>query len=202
MTPHTCKAGKHAFTPTYCRDYPAYWASRAPMSRREKIGYKVRLRHTCRYDLNNVDQRDWNKLPGISFDYFDNHVNSAMLGWRWNTGKQLFEVAPYYHVSGNTFKAKTIGTVEPVAEVGVNEEIIYAFYIEENSVQPVLFLPGNDVIYEKMEFSRIGTPWRRIWAWFGGNRTAPHDMHLDAETVQQWMPGLDGRPIPVDAIGN
>ena len=50
------------------------------------------------YDLQTVDQYDWNKLTGISFTLLRPDTDAIMVAWRYNVTTQMFEVGPYYNV--------------------------------------------------------------------------------------------------------
>jgi hypothetical protein len=50
------------------------------------------------YDLQSLDQYDWNKLTGISFNFLRPDTNALMVVWRYNVAENVFEIAPYYNV--------------------------------------------------------------------------------------------------------
>ncbi len=63
-----------------------------------KVSGNAMLTENTIYDLHNVDQYDWNKLTGISFNILRPDQNALMVAWRYNVTRQQFEIAPYYNV--------------------------------------------------------------------------------------------------------
>jgi hypothetical protein len=59
----------------------------------------VTFQSSCRYDLGNSNQYNWNKLMGF-FDSPAGEVRSARWGWRWSLEKDCIEIAPFIHHAG------------------------------------------------------------------------------------------------------
>jgi hypothetical protein len=60
------------------------------------LSYQFAFNSTARYNLNNVDQYDWNKLPGMGdCGSIALSRNGAMFGWRWNVLTQRLEISAY-----------------------------------------------------------------------------------------------------------
>ena len=41
------------------------------------------------------DQKDWNKLLGISYNFTDTRTNTSMVGWRYNIEKDVIDCILY-----------------------------------------------------------------------------------------------------------
>jgi len=183
MTKYTVLKGKHPFrlggvlppVPSVRMD-------------RERIGWRVRFAENCAYSLIGLDQGDWNKGGGISFDLLTNHQNAAMWGWRYNPLTGLIEMTAYCHIDGKRpfLKGSSYSQGHPgvggevclEVELGMTAEVIlrmdkgekrYDFYfsILNGKQWPV----GVGHNHNK----RVG---RIINPWFGGNNAAPHRMDI------------------------
>jgi hypothetical protein len=124
------------------------------------------------YDHGTLDQQDWNKGGGLSFNLFTNHRRSAMYGWRWNPKTTRFEFTDYIHDGRQIVKETQIFSVHPGEPLSVFIYfklglIFYKFRSNDRSLSyfvPVKFKPGF-----------LG---RRIGAWFGGNLPAPRNLEF------------------------
>jgi len=66
------------------------------------LSYQFAFNSTARYNLNNVDQYDWNKLPGMGdCGSIALSRNGAMFGWRWNVLTQRVEISAYANRFGH-----------------------------------------------------------------------------------------------------
>ena len=87
------KIGKH-------RPRPIYWLRWfILLFNRTEIKRQVVFPFSSKYELDNGDQQDWNKLFGISFT-MDPHDGSARYGWAYNPEKQRFELSAYCYLNG------------------------------------------------------------------------------------------------------
>lgn len=194
MKVYKCKQGQQGFKAQGCAAYAGQLADRRPRHKPDFIGWKVRFRDSCRYDHGDADQADWNKLPGLSWNLFTNHDDAVMLGWRWNTEKDAFELAPYLHLDGEPIHSFT----EPV-QVGSKETFWFAvgaYYGAPKAHLQIWFGDGSTKQYPPFWFYDLGVWARVIHAWFGGNKTAPHDMYLEYEQVTRWAQDVDGNWWP------
>jgi len=190
MITYKCKKGQHAFKPANCRDLPGFYLSRRPVHKPHRVGWKVRFRDSCKYDLGSSDQADWNKLPGLSWNLFTNHDDAAMLGWRWNKNLLVFEVGPYLHVDGKRRFQKN-----PELHFESGEDFWYSIEADytRNEVRiRVFFADGATHEYTTSTYADLSRTTRQIHAWFGGNRPAPHDMFLQYGKVTRWVQGDAG----------
>jgi hypothetical protein len=118
------------------------------------------------YDLQDVDQFDWNKFTGITFTPLEPDRNAAMVGWRYNLSTQEFEIGPYYNVD----KARISPNDNQIIRVPVGE----TFHFDVNYA-------GITLTYEDQRVEKPYPPgltanvWTaaRVSGWFGGNEVAP-----------------------------
>lgn len=129
----------------------------------------------AKYNLNSIEQGDWNKMCGIGFNPLKPNQNAAMIAWRYNTNKQLFEVSPYFNVNSNIVRFDN----QP-------SKIIQLYPFER--VEFTIDYWGVNFKSTDLKFW-IQTPYPtnlksnywtsfRIQPWFGGNKPAPNDIFL------------------------
>jgi hypothetical protein len=120
----------------------------------DKLSYIVKFTDSCRYDLGNDNQLDWNKLFGVSVGYHKN--NSIRLAWRYNKETELIEIAKYSYFEGTRYMSTEIGELE------INTETILTLNIPE---------------LWKKKWGYYLNPY------FGGNEVAPHDIKIHIKQI-------------------
>ncbi len=171
LTRYTIEKGSHAAKP---RVFRLGW--------RTKIrGWNVIFEDSCRYNLgpwtDSSDQKDFNKLVGLSFNLFTNHKESAMIGWRYNPESDLIELAPYYHIDGQVKINPGFTDENLFYAVRIGEEIQVSIGVDYE--QKLYYTRVIGIDYEKtvqMGFSHNSCITREINVWFGGNQPAPQDI--------------------------
>lgn len=133
--------------------------------------YSFIFTESCRYDLKNKDQHDWNKLFGISED-INNHKVSMMWAWRYDLDKKKIELMPYQHdfkifpgsILNRSFYSDNISAIEIGEEVKLEIKNHISDWEVSINNKVVLFVKKTSL---KPPFCF------RIFNWFGGNRVAP-----------------------------
>ena len=137
---------------------------------------KVVFTDSCRYYIGE-DQKDWNKLTGVSFGFtplikqFQMHENSARFGWRYDVQSDMIEVAPYLYTNGKREYAETLGLETFFCEIGKEYDLsitAYATYVMYN-------------IGAKHWAIEQNIPAHRGFTapiYFGGNKRAPHTIEV------------------------
>lgn len=145
--------------------------------------YMWRFNQSAAYCINedcswSGDQKDWNKLIGLSFNLFSNHINSAMVGWRWNTDIEQMELNAYFHIN------EGVQYTEPLLTVSIDQN--FQAWVEELPDGRVMVYIKSEANAEKgfteqegkyiAEFQRqdLADRTRKIYTWFGGNKPAPN----------------------------
>lgn len=138
--------------------------------------------HTVINDFEGVDRFDISKLFGIQEGI--SGENSARIGWRWLAGEGL-QLFPYVHCNGDNLGAEDPAPICTVAFTGETEiycriEIRLTYYLF--TIRQYRLTNGNSIkISEhtaKVKRGK-GSPLRfRMWPYFGGSRTAPHDINI------------------------
>lgn len=127
------------------------------------------------YNFDNIDQFDWNKLCGISWNPFQPNQNALMLGWRYRPDIKKFEVCPYINYNGRnipyelpeqilTFEIRDLG------EFFIDKEEISFRNCEQKGKVSIKVPPG------------VSGHWLtsfRVQPWFGGNNVAPNQVELN-----------------------
>lgn len=173
--------GKHRARPLR---FGFYW-------RRKSFAWVVKFTESCRYDLQNVDQGDSNKLIGIAcargwfrlntpwwkFRKY-HHKDSARFGWRYDTKTEQIEILAYTYVNGRRL-------TQHVCHCMIGQQ--YDLHLK------VLTTCYYLAVHYKSDVRSIGYAWvnhahnkkfmYRLGVFFGGNKTAPHDIEIELKKL-------------------
>ena len=140
----------------------------APFYGKTVSKYEVIFTSSCIYDLHDEDQYDINKLFGLSYLY--HHNNSARFGWR-STGDRI-EISAYCYINGKRY-FEDICLIETGRMYSMelrNTGDYYEFKVANSEGILNLCLK-----IKKPKTSKLGY---KLFPYFGGNKTAPHDMKI------------------------
>jgi hypothetical protein len=132
-----------------------------------QMKFTVKFDSTAVYKtIQPVNQYDINKLYGFSDNNADHHQYSARLGWRWSDNAlRLF--AYVYNEGGMTSKELT--TVPIGAEIQCSIQVAGNKYL----------FTVNGVTESMPRSSSTATgKGYQLYPYFGGDETAPHDIHI------------------------
>lgn len=118
------------------------------------------------YDLNNVDQYDWNKLTGISFTPWRTDTDAIMVAWRYNVQTQEFEIGPYFNVA----TARIMPSPSEIISVPIGQTFDFAV-----DYQGIKLTYGDTTVYKPTpaDLHPNCLTAFRISSWFGGTSVAP-----------------------------
>ena len=156
---HTVKKSTHRFLP-----------SLFGLSVKKKIRKDVCFLVGCEYNIDK-DQTDINKVWGVGF-LPHHHVHYARFGWVWNPDKMMVEVYAYYYDKGQR-KSEWISDVNRGEIVRLELDIHPDHYIF--AVRHRYSRYRYTLCKVTPSFKLIGY---KLGPFFGGNRTAPHEMKL------------------------
>lgn len=133
---------------------------------RFSIKKKVVFTESCRYNFDNDDQLDWNKLFGFCLGINGVHKNSARIVWRYKHEADKIELAAYYYINGIRI-CRRLTTVE------INRVIDLEIVKSGHSIffNAYGFLRDHDIIESNKPVFGCGL-------YFGGNRRAPHNITI------------------------
>lgn len=158
---------------------PNFW------KRKSQFAWQVRFTEESHYDLQSVDQRDWNKGGGVSFDWFNHLIDAAMWGFRKNLESGKYELAAYCHVDSKRI-IPTIKVGVPYAdrevalELKENEVGLINLMIDwDNKKYKFSFTNGNVVNYLEVPFNHSIESQKEITPYFGGNRKSPRKHRIN-----------------------
>ena len=138
----------------------------------QKLKFKVKFDSSAMYKtVASANQADINKLYGVSDCGTHHHTNSARFGWRWY--KNQLEIWAYTYAN-NERKYVFIDTV------ALNE--FQNYEIEFTANQYIFRLNSKTIeLSRKCEGSTNGY---KLFPYFGGDETAPHDVTIWIEDVK------------------
>jgi hypothetical protein len=127
------------------------------------------------------DQWDLNKLVGISFHYFNPHINTAMVGWRYNPEKHVIELVPYWHLDEKRYFRET-----NFIEILPNETFEVMIVSDKKKKQVTTTIKTSKGIFsETKTIEKIGKRVVLINPYFGGTSPAPCAMTVFCERLLQ-----------------
>jgi hypothetical protein len=141
---------------------------------RKSFSTVVKFDESCRYDLGNDNQLDWNKLGGLSYGYHKH--NSVRIAWRYNKAVDKIELALYCYIDGERHISK-FHELFPI-----NEKI----YVIASAISTEIH--SIAVINDEYCFADIQRVIKPKWGYylnpyFGGNEVAPHDINIWLQRV-------------------
>lgn len=145
--------------------------------RKTSFSWIVKFDESCRYDLGTDDQYDVNKLVGIGY-LLHHHKDSARFGWRYWTDRKEIELSAYCYVNGRR-------VIQHVCFCEIGKEyhlmlnatqICYHLHAYERYSSTCLGMVTIGHAHKKKLQYRLGT-------FFGGNRTAPHEMNIELKKL-------------------
>jgi len=130
-----------------------------------------------KYDIGYPDQADWNKLCGISFNPIKPNQNAIMIAWRYNQNLKIFQIAPYFNVSGEILSPERYypnqiidATQFEMIQFVINYDEIKYRIPDISSKWVVTKVPSG---LKTNKFTSF-----RVQPWFGGNRTPNQDISI------------------------
>lgn len=130
---------------------------------------------SCRYNHNNVNQLDWNKLIGFNFGTDHHSKNSGRIGWRYRPEYDLVELGYYIRKNGE-IKYGSLYFVR------INEW--FNAGVKKVSKGRVSLYAGDGNYYTDMskkwlQFNYILQPY------FGGDEVAPQDVIIKYKNLRR-----------------
>ena len=163
----------------------------------EALRYEVEFTESCRYRFGTDDDADVNKLFGIAFITWDSfwfviknllkgkvvelhHYNSIRWGWRYDALSGRIEILEYCYVNGER-------RINYFFSCGFNEAwrmCILKRFEFMGFIHFDFFSRRGIKTYLNDKFSFPNT-WLcyELHPYFGGNRTAPHDMDIKMKRI-------------------
>ncbi len=125
------------------------------------------------------DQWDFNKLCGISFNFFNPHINTAMVGWRHHPKKNCFELVPYWHLNRRRYFRE-----KDLIEVAPDETFEVKMITNEAKKEVTTIVKTRKGSFsETQTMGSMGDRVTLINPYFGGTSPAPRAMRLFCERV-------------------
>jgi hypothetical protein len=158
-------AGKHRARPFR---FGFWW-------RRTSFAWVVKFDESCRYDLQSDDQFDTNKLVGVGY-LPGHHKESARFGWRYWTERGEIELSAYCYINGQRV-IKHVGFCEIGKTYRIELRISTdAYYFACDEKDGFYYRTNGEAIITHGHRKRFSY---RLGVFFGGNRTAPHEIKID-----------------------
>lgn len=144
---------------------------------RTQFTWTVKFTESCRYDLQNDDQLDTNKLIGIGY-LPGHHKDSARFGWRYDIKTEQVEVLAYCYVNGRR-------EIQHICHCMIGQaydlhlkvlSTCYYFTVHYKGDAMLIGLASVDYGHKKRFMYRLGT-------YFGGQARAPHEMKIEIKSA-------------------
>ena len=118
------------------------------------------------------NQWDWNKLMGLTTDRI--HKNSIRIGWRWNPQTSRIELGYYGYLNGAR-------VMQQLTDVAPGDSIDCELHMTNSGMS------ARAGAAQHAESGSMGAAFPLTWvlhtAYFGGDETAPHDIHVSVSNV-------------------
>jgi hypothetical protein len=143
---------------------------------KDRISFEAKFDESCLYTIDDNDKYDVNKLFGFSTTIF-HHKQSARLGWRCLDGSNIQLLTYSYNDSKRDLK-----DLDVICEVKP-DQLFFAEIIDlEDKYEYRVFLDTDDFIIKHDKKKKDWMPFHYfLFPYFGGNKTAPHDMKIFIE---------------------
>lgn len=138
---------------------------------RDSIFFNVKFSSTCLFSLRNDNDYDINKLYGFSFGLHSQ--NSVRLGWVPDFGSKQIKIYYYHYNLGQVYYGE-------ITRVPVNEFFICNIQVFEDRVK---YQVKSEVV-EKKFVKPIFPLGYKLFPYFGGNNTAPHQMRIFVDELK------------------
>lgn len=141
-----------------------------------KFSWAIQFDRTAKYDIGS-DQIAVNKLIGIAF-FSGIHKDSARFGWRYNKyfNTMKIEIFSYVYNAG-------IRTQKLIAVVNPDTEYIYSLNVYTDKYEFVISSKGEVVGQTYVPKFHTRKWCRKCGLYFGGVRTAPHDITVKIKKI-------------------
>lgn len=141
----------------------------------ERVSWFIVFGENADYNLGDEDQKDWNKLCGLFYNFLNTRDNTVMVGWRYNPQTRRMELNAYYHVEkGRDF-------TKPLLEVPLGKPVrvdILVDYEQKTYSVQLTRLDDGTLAKDSMPFTHNNTSCMEINTYFGGNEAAPKDITI------------------------
>lgn len=147
---------------------------------KKNVTFKCKFNKSCLYYFDDNDKYDINKLCGFSTTWFHQR-QSGRIGWRCLDGERI-EIVTYSYNDGTREQTETdiLGIVLPDQEFIVSiedNEDMYIYTFENLSVDNSYVKAVDKKQKDWFFFHYL------LFPYFGGNKTAPHDMTLYVKKI-------------------
>lgn len=144
------------------------------LCKERSIHIQARFWNNCRYHIEGEDMGDINKLCGFTMGLV--HKNSFRIGWRYNVKNDNIDLFFYSYENGNR-RFAYLCSVDFMYPAKISMELEYSYYLKCYEV--TIFVDDKKFKFFDVDIRHglhISYP---LSIYFGGNRTAPHDMNID-----------------------
>jgi hypothetical protein len=137
------------------------------------IDFECMFSEDCLYDMEGVDKFDINKLYGFTTTFY-HHRQSARVGWRCIDGENI-QIVTYSYNDGfrEPHECDILGVVKPNEKfrcgiVDLETSYLYTFKMNDGTGETTFFHDAKKPDWFFFHYL--------LFPYFGGNKTAPHDM--------------------------
>ena len=132
------------------------------------LAYRVGFTESCRYDIGR-DQGDINKLFGVGY-FPSHHENSVRVGWNYDIVSGKINIFAYWYAEGKR-------GWQYLRSVDLGVVYYFKMYIDGDMHRLDIAGRNYQVDVKSTSICYLLRPY------FGGNKTAPHDIVIDIKKV-------------------
>lgn len=152
--------------------------------------FEVVFHESCRYNIG-TEQKDINKLFGVGFvkGYFrslwiylhsliggniyqeEHHIDSARIGWAYNPETDKIDLYAYCYINSQRI-------ISDLISVEIDQSVGIYLYLSKTHYVFIIKDKGKEVLRKPLLFTHNKRRLFPLGLYFGGNLTAPHDIHI------------------------
>lgn len=137
---------------------------------KKKMTRRVVFDMSCKYEIEGEDMDDTNKLYGIGY-FPGHHRNSVRFGWRYSPEFRMIIITAYCYINADR-------EIKHICAVRIGRPLIFSIEVMPFTYELRVWDIEDDVSVGAVQVQHSN---KKKWGfplglYFGGNKTAPHDM--------------------------
>ncbi len=156
------------------RVYGSLPGSRLRSLKSDGLKLSVRFDSSAIYNLGDADQADVNKLFGFSDCNSSHQDNSARFGWAWNIVENKIDIYAYVYKDSQRI-------IKEIQAIDIGKNYILELRLVQDNYE--FIINGESITRVQRGNTCERGLYYLLYPYFGGNRTAPHDIRIHIEEL-------------------